>query len=333
MRMMWLIDCNEALNVAVTDWLDDIVTLHAPVPVQAPDQPVKAKPASGVAVNATVDPEGKLALQVEPQLIPAGLLVTVPVPIPFLVTVSCVEMSNSATTEAASLSVRVHAPVPVHAPDQPKKMFPALGVAVSVTTVPPLKVAVHDEPQLMPVGLLVTVPVPVPVFVTVNCTVAGLKVAVTDSALLTTTVHAPLPVHAPDQPTNTLPEPGVAVRVTDVPESNCALHVDPQLIPDGLLLTEPVPPPLSTTERAKWPCNVKVAVTDCALLTVTVQEPVPEHAPDQPEKVLPEAGVAESVTTVPLSKFAVQVWPQLMPAGELVTVPVPLPASATFSCD
>ncbi len=44
--------------------------------------------------------------------------------------------------------------VPVHAPDHPVKVEPAFGEAVRVTTVPALMV--------VPVGLLETVPVPVP---------------------------------------------------------------------------------------------------------------------------------------------------------------------------
>jgi hypothetical protein len=49
-----------------------------------------------------------------------------------------------------------------------------------------VKLALHVSPQLMPEGALVTVPAPVPEFVTVSCTVAGgggaeaLNVAVTD---------------------------------------------------------------------------------------------------------------------------------------------------------
>jgi hypothetical protein len=47
--------------------------------------------------------------------------------------------------------------VPVHPPDHPAKVELASGVAVRVTPVPALKV--------VPAGLLVTVPVPVPLFV------------------------------------------------------------------------------------------------------------------------------------------------------------------------
>ncbi len=71
-------------------------------------------------------------------------------------------------------------------------------------------------------------------------------------------------------------------------------------------------------------------MTVVVAVKVTVQEPVPEHPPPlQPEKVEPAAGVAVRVTAAPLEKFAEQLVPQLMPAGELVTVPLPVPAGTT----
>ena len=77
---------------------------------------------------------------------------------------------------------------------------------------------------------------------------------------------------------------------------------------------------------------MKVAVTVVAAETVTVQVPVPEQPPPvQPLKVEPAAGAAVRVTVVPLVKLAEQVAPQLMPTGELVTVPLPVPAGATVS--
>src|SRR3989475_13212295 len=73
---------------AVTVVPAETVTTHVPVPEQPPPlQPVKAEPAAGVAVNVTTVPLVKLAEHVAPQLIPAGALGTVPLPVPAGVTV------------------------------------------------------------------------------------------------------------------------------------------------------------------------------------------------------------------------------------------------------
>jgi len=67
---------------------------------------------------------------------------------------------------AASI-VRAQVLVPEHPPpDQPVKVEPETGAAVRVTDVPELKLAEQVEPQLMPLGLLVTMPEPVPVLET-----------------------------------------------------------------------------------------------------------------------------------------------------------------------
>ena len=76
------------MKVAVTEVADFRLTVHVPVPVHAPDQPVNVEPDLAVAVSLTDVPLGMLALQVVPQLIPEGLLVTVPAPAPAMCTVS-----------------------------------------------------------------------------------------------------------------------------------------------------------------------------------------------------------------------------------------------------
>jgi hypothetical protein len=62
----------------------------------------------------------------------------------------------------------VQVPVPVHDPVHPAKIELSSGFAFSVMDVPAVKLAVHVSPQLMPAGVLVTVPDPVPESVTVS---------------------------------------------------------------------------------------------------------------------------------------------------------------------
>jgi len=65
------------------------VTVQVPVPAQPPPlQPVNVDPAAGAAVKVTAVPLAYAAAQVAPHEMPAGLLVTVPIPAPVLLTVS-----------------------------------------------------------------------------------------------------------------------------------------------------------------------------------------------------------------------------------------------------
>ena len=64
-----------------------------------------------------------------------------------------------------------------------------------------------------------TIPVPVPDFVTVKLYVVVAKLAVTDFAALIVTVQVPVPEHAPDQPEKVDPLLVAAARVTDFPDS------------------------------------------------------------------------------------------------------------------
>jgi hypothetical protein len=74
-------------------------------------------------------------------------------------------------------------------------------------------------------------------------------------------------------------------------------------------------------------CRAKVAVTAVTVESDTEQVPAPEQPPPlHPVNTEPGAGPAERVTLVPKGKLPVQVPPQLIPAGELETVPVPAPA-------
>lgn len=184
---------------------------------------------------------------------------------------------------------------------------------------------------MMPLGEDVTVPVPVPAFVTLNANVDELlNVAVTARAAVIEVVQVPVPVHAPLQPTNVEPLAAAAVSVTEVPLAKLAVHVAPQLMPAGDEVTVPEPVPAFVTDNANVVAELlNVAVTARAAVIDTVQAPVPVHAPDQPANVEPELAAGVSVTDEPLEKFAVHVEPQLIPAGDDVTVPAPVPAFVT----
>jgi hypothetical protein len=127
------------------------------------------------------------------------------------------------------------------------------------------------------------------------------NVAVTLRAAVMLTVQVPVPVHAPLQPVKVEPVVAAAVRVTDAPELNAALQVLPQVIPAGFDVTVPVPVPLLVRVRVEvvGVLVAKVAVKFFAPSTTKAQFPVPVHAPLQPVKVEPVAGVAERPTLVP----------------------------------
>ena len=198
------------------------------------------------------------------------------------------------------------------------KVTTALLVAAPVN----VSVPVDEFPPITLVGLTV-----------IEESAAGgfeLKFALTDFAASMVTLHAPVPLHAPPQPANVEPESGVTAKLTTVPLAKLAEHVVPQEIPEGVLVTVPVPGPLLATVRVKGPgFAVKFALTDFAASIVTLHAPVPLQTPLQPANVEPESGVAVKFTTAPLSKFAEHVGPQEIPAGELATVPVPVPPFVT----
>ena len=70
-------------------------------------------------------------------------------------------------------------------------------------------------------------------------------------------------------------------------------------MPPVSLVTVPLPVPVFMIDKACW-MSVKLAVADWAALIVTKHVPVPLHAPLQPVKLDPAAGVAVSVTGVPV---------------------------------
>jgi hypothetical protein len=243
-----------APKVAVMPPAAVIETVQVGMPAQPLLQPVKVEPAADVAVNVTSAPLANDAEQVAPQSMPVGTLLTVPLPLPAFVTVSANDSgcdAKVAVMEPAAVIETVQVGMLAQPLLQLVKADPAAGVAVKVTSVPLLNEAEHAAPQLMPAGVLVTVPVPLPAFVTVSVKGCSAKVAVTVLAAFSVTVHAPAPAQAPLQPVKIAPAPGVAVRATAVPLLNDAEQVVPQLMPAGALVMVPDPAPARLTVSAK----------------------------------------------------------------------------------
>ena len=190
---------------------------------------------------------------------PVGFDVTVPVPVPALVTSSDWLSAKVAVTVAAPVIVVVHEPVPLHAVPlpatvQPTNCEPLPTDAVSDSWLPCATIAVQVPGQLMPALAPVTVPVPEPPRSIVTRYCAVLNVAVTVVAASSVTVQVPVPVQPPPaQPANSAPVSGVAVSVTISPIANAAEHCAPQLMPPGFDVTAPVDVPSRTIVRFTVP--------------------------------------------------------------------------------
>src|ERR1043166_893952 len=141
----------------------------------------------------------------------------------------------------------------------------------------------------MPAGVLVTLPPDGPVAVTDNANVGNsAKSAVTVAVELPTTkMQDPVPEQGPLQPTkDEVFVSGAAVSVTVSPACSDVLVQVPEVAPAVLVQlippvpeTVPVPAPPPTTVTV---VGLKVALTDCAAVMSTVQEPEPVQAPLQP---------------------------------------------------
>jgi hypothetical protein len=186
----------------------------------------------------------------------------------------------------------------------------------------------------MPDGVLVTVPAPVPERETLikpddgsNCAVAIMPPSVTVTSQVGSAAQPGTPLH----PTKLDMAAGLAVSVTTLPTAKSAEHVDPQSIPAGELVTDPVPLPESATPN-RAVAGANSADTDApSAPRSTVQEgsEAQPATPLHPTKIDPADGVAVKVIPLPTAKTAEHVDPQSIPAGELVTEPDPLPVRAT----
>jgi hypothetical protein len=127
-----------SVNIAVTDTAASIVTTQVPVPEQPPPlHPLNVESLAAAAVNATIVCASYAAVQTAPHEIPAGLDVTVPLPLPFFATLSVYCCSaNVAVTDTAASIVTTQVPVPVQPPPlHPVNIESPAGVAVNVTMV------------------------------------------------------------------------------------------------------------------------------------------------------------------------------------------------------
>jgi hypothetical protein len=157
-----------------------------------------------VACSCVANDRGEAVLTSPPQ---TAISVVV-----YLLKFACTEVS------LAMFTVQVGA-VPEHAPLQLPNVLPAGGVAVSVTIVFWTNLAEQLLPQLSarstPVGVAVTVP---GLLRPTESVYRGRNVALTEVSALSVTVHVrALPAQAPPHCDNTLPELGLAVRVTVAP--------------------------------------------------------------------------------------------------------------------
>ena len=249
--------CVGVLFVKVAATVCAVVSLTVQTRVftlQAPPHPMKPCPAAGFAVSLTVAPALKCWVHVfaAPVLAQApAALETAPRPLTLSVSVPGVPPPplplNVAETLRAAVMTTVHVVAfPEQAPPQPVKVWPLAGVAISVTLVPELKVALHvvaPLPQLMLVP--VTLPAPATETVSGSPLVPPVKVAVTLSDWVNVTVQlVTVPEQAPPQPVKVAPVDGVARSTAVDPDGWLALvqvvAPPPQLIPPPVIVPLPV---------------------------------------------------------------------------------------------
>ncbi len=202
-------------------------------------------------------------------------------------------VANVAVTVVFALRVSVQlGAVPEHPPPLQPAKRPLDNETSKVMLEAAGKFAEHVGSQLMPAGVLDTVPDPVPVCILFTASVNVplppdvLNVAVTVVFEFNVSVQLPVPEQPPLQPANEEPEDGVAIKVTTVPEENDLEQLEPQLMPEGLLVTVPVPVP----DLFTWSClppraNAGVSFTDMVVGTST---PVPQADANINGTIIPE---------------------------------------------
>ena len=284
----------------------------------------------GVAVRMTAEP--LLSSAAQPSLLPDVQAmpgpVTVPVPVPAVVTVRRNVVGwNVAVTVFADDIVTVQVlPFVLVQPVQLFSMAPAAGDAVSVTVLPLATVVVQPAGSLhsSPAPVIMPVAPYIEAGFTVRGYVLGWNVAVTVFADVTDTVHVrPFTVVQPVQLFRIELASGVAVRVMLPPFATASVQspVEPVVHAMPVPVTVPFP---DTTVVSGYVAGWNVAVTLFAPVIETVQ-----LAPDtlvQPNHDLKMASAPGAATRVMLPPFATaSVQSPVEPVVQAIPVPVTVP--------
>jgi hypothetical protein len=201
------------------------------------------------------------------------------------------------TAAAATSDTEQLALVPVHAPDQPANMLPAVAVAVSVTMALGSNALEHVDPQAIPLGFDATDPAPDTDTVSIGRTVNS---ASTFFAVSSVTEHVDSePEHAPDQPVNADEASGDALNTIDVPGAYPSLHDVPQSMPTGFDVTCPLPVPAVPTLNITSCVNFALTLVAAFMTTVHIVAAPLHPPPDHPLNTESFACDAVSVTLVP----------------------------------
>jgi hypothetical protein len=161
-------------KVAVTFCAEERFASVQLAPLQAPEKPLNVDDPSGVAVSVTLLPDSNVLEQVAPQLMPAGLELTLPEPLPASVTLIGKVAMKSAVAVMSPLRSNEQV-VPLQALLQPLKREPDAAVAVSWTGVPAGSWAEQVPLVLLPLAVQsmaplvageVMVPLPLPLALT-----------------------------------------------------------------------------------------------------------------------------------------------------------------------
>src|SRR3990170_3922754 len=149
----------------MTQWSRSIVTTHVGlVPVQSPAHCSNTHPGSGIAVNVTFVPARKSAEQLPlRQSIPAGTLVTVPLPVTQTERRYVDLVKFARTDRSRSIPNSHQLSAPEQSRPQRSNCHPAFAVAVRFTSEPLGNSAEQAPPvhrQSIPDGTLVTIPLP-----------------------------------------------------------------------------------------------------------------------------------------------------------------------------